>query len=308
MSAFPHRHLIGIEGLKPDEIVFLLDEAEQWIGFNRQPRKLDDRLAGLTQVNAFFENSTRTLLSFEIAGKRLGAQVVNMYVAQSSVQKGETLLDTALTINAMQPDIFVMRHSLAGAAQQVADVMGCPVINGGDGTGEHPTQALLDALAIRRRKGRIEGLTVAICGDIRHSRVARSNLILLRALGAEVRLVGPEALLPAETSGAATFTDLDEGIDGADVVMMLRIQRERLEESASACLDDYQARYCLTRDRLTRAAPDAVVMHPGPINRGVEIAGDVADDSERSLILEQVELGVAVRMACLDVLTRARRA
>jgi aspartate carbamoyltransferase catalytic subunit len=308
MSAFPHRHLIGIEGLKPEEILFLLDEAEQWIGFNRQPRKLDDRLAGLTQVNAFFENSTRTLLSFEIAGKRLGAQVVNMHVAQSSVQKGETLLDTALTINAMQPDIFVMRHSLAGAAQQVADVMGCPVINGGDGTGEHPTQALLDALAIRRRKGRIEGLTVAICGDIRHSRVARSNLILLRALGAEARLVGPEALLPAETSGAVTFTDLDEGIDGADVVMMLRIQRERLEESASACLDDYQARYCLTRDRLTRAAPDAVVMHPGPINRGVEISGDVADDSERSLILEQVELGVAVRMACLDVLTRARRA
>ena len=310
MSAFPHPHLIGIEGLKPDEIVFLLDEAEQWISFNRQPRKCDDRLAGLTQVNAFFENSTRTLLSFEIAGKRLGAQVVNMHVAQSSVQKGETLLDTALTINAMQPDLFVMRHSLAGAAKQVADVMDCPVINGGDGAGEHPTQALLDALAIRRRKGLIEGLKVAICGDIRHSRVARSNLILLRALGAEVRLVGPRELLPpaAEIEGTATSTELDEGIGGADVVMMLRIQRERLEENTSACLEDYQARYCLTRERLTLAAPDAVVMHPGPINRGVEIAGDVADDRERSLILEQVELGVAVRMACLDILTRDRRA
>ena len=310
MSAFPHRHLIGIEGLKPDEIVFLLDEAEQWVGFNRQPRKCDDRLAGLTQVNAFFENSTRTLLSFEIAGKRLGAQVVNMHVAQSSVQKGETLLDTALTINAMQPDLFVMRHSLAGAAQQVADVMDCPVINGGDGAGEHPTQALLDALAIRRRKGRIEGLKVAICGDIRHSRVAQSNRILLRALGADVRLVGPRELLPssAEIEGTSTSTDLDEGISGADVVMMLRIQRERLEENASACLEDYQERYCLTRERLKLAAPDAVVMHPGPINRGVEIAGDVADDQERSLILEQVELGVAVRMACLDILTREHRA
>jgi len=308
-SAFPHRHLIGIEGLKPDEIRFLLDEAEQWIGFNRQSRKLDDRLAGLTQVNAFFENSTRTLLSFEIAGKRLGAQVVNMYVAQSSVQKGETLLDTAQTINAMHPDIFVMRHSLAGAAQQVAAAMDCPVINGGDGAGEHPTQALLDALAIRRRKGRLEGLKVAICGDIRHSRVARSNRILLQALGAEVRLIGPAGLLPApdEIGDATTFTDFDEGIAGADVVMALRIQHERFEESAAASLEDYQALYCLTRDRLDRAAPDAVVMHPGPINRGIEIASDVADDPQRSLVLDQVELGVAVRMACLDVLTRARR-
>lgn len=309
MSAFPHRHLIGIEALQPDEILFLLDEAEQWIAFNRKVRKLDDRLAGLTQVNAFFENSTRTLLSFEIAGKRLGAQVVNMHVAQSSVQKGETLLDTALTINAMRPDIFVMRHSVAGAAEQVAAVMDCPVINGGDGCGEHPTQALLDALAIRRRKGRIEGLKVAICGDIRHSRVARSNLILLRALGAEVRLVGPPGLLPPPeaTGGATTYTELDEGIEGSDVVMMLRIQHERMEDKAAAELDGYQTRHCLTRERLRRAAPDAVVMHPGPINRGIEIAGDVADDPERSLILEQVELGVSVRMACLDVLTRARR-
>ena len=310
MSSFPHRHLIGIEQLAPADLLFLLDEAERWIAFNRGVRKADDRLAGLTQVNAFFENSTRTLLSFEIAGKRLGAQVVNMHVAQSSVQKGETLLDTALTINAMRPDVFVMRHSLAGAAHDVASAMDCPVINGGDGQGEHPTQALLDALAIRRRKGRIAGLRISICGDVRHSRVARSNRIALRALGADVRLVGPANLLPTEVErgGATCFTDLEEGIAGADVVMMLRIQRERLEEGVADSLDDYCERYCLTRDRLRAAAPDAVVMHPGPINRGVEIAGDVADDPDRSLILEQVELGVAVRMACLDILTRDRRA
>jgi len=309
MPDFPHRHLIGIEGLSPGEITFLLDEAEQWIAFNRSVRKLDDRLAGLTQVNAFFENSTRTLLSFEVAGKRLGAQVVNMHVAQSSVQKGETLLDTALTINAMRPDVFVMRHAAAGAAREVASVMDCPVINGGDGWGEHPTQALLDALTIRRRKGRIEGLKIAICGDIRHSRVARSNLLALRVLGGDVRVVGPAALLPsaAELGGVPSFTDFDQGIAGADVVMMLRIQRERMEESLAERLDDYHDLYGLTRARLAQAAPDAIVMHPGPINRGVEIASDVADDPERSAILEQVELGVAVRMACLDVLTRERR-
>ena len=310
MSSFPHRHLIGIEGLSASDVTFLLDEAEQWVAFNRGVRKLDDRLAGLTQVNAFFENSTRTLLSFEIAGKRLGAQVVNMHVAQSSVQKGETLIDTALTINAMQPDVLVMRHAMAGAAREVAAVMGCPVINGGDGWGEHPTQALLDALAIRRRRGRIEGLTVAICGDIRHSRVARSNLIALGLLGAHLRVVGPASLLPPGEAfdGLPAFTDLDEGIAGADVVMMLRIQRERMDEDEARALGDYTARYCLTRERLARAAPDALVMHPGPINRGVEIDSDVADDPERSLILEQVELGVAVRMACLDILTRADRA
>jgi aspartate carbamoyltransferase catalytic subunit len=309
MPSYPHRHLIGIAGLTPAEITFLLDEAEQWVEFNRAPRKRDARLEGLTQVNAFFENSTRTLLSFEMAGKRLGAQVVNMYVAQSSVQKGETLIDTALTINAMRPDVFVMRHSAAGAAYEVSEVMDCPVINGGDGWGEHPTQALLDALAIRRRKGRIEGLKVAICGDIRHSRVARSNLIALQALGARPRVVGPQALLPpAETLGAVpAFTDMDEGVAGADVVMMLRIQLERMDEGTSRMLDNYHEQFGLTRARLERAGPDAIVMHPGPINRGVEIDSDVADDPLRSIILDQVELGVAVRMACLDVLTRERR-
>lgn len=306
-AAFPHRHLLGLTDLSRDDITFLLDEAEQWIEFNRGGRKQDGRLAGLTQVNAFFENSTRTLFSFEIAGKRLGAQVANFHVAGSSLAKGESLIDTALTLNAMRPDIFVIRHHEPGAPAQVAEVMDCPVINAGDGRGEHPTQGLLDALTIRRRKGGFEGLKVAICGDILHSRVARSNLAALPKLGAEVRLVGPEALLPSSPQGARTFTDMDEGIEGADVVMMLRIQRERMEQALEAVLGDYHDLYGLTGARLARAAPDAIVMHPGPMNRGVEIDSDVADDPERSTILEQVELGVAVRMACLDVLTRERR-
>jgi aspartate carbamoyltransferase catalytic subunit len=223
------------------------------------------------------------------------------------VQKGESLIDTALTLNAMQPDVMVIRHSETGAPHAVAEVVGCPVINAGDGTGEHPTQALLDALTMRRRKGRIEGLKVAICGDIRHSRVAGSNMRLLPKLGAQVRVVGPPALLPDDTKNIPAFTDLDEGIAGADVVMMLRIQRERMEESVSGSLADFHARYGLTQARLDRAAPTALVMHPGPMNRGVEIDGDLADDPERSAIREQVENGVAVRMAVLDILTRDRR-
>src|SRR5687768_11991212 len=225
-ASFPHRHLLGIEGLSASDIDLILDAAEPWIAFNRGVRKADDRLAGLTQINAFFENSTRTLFSFEIAGKRLGAQVANFHAEASSVKKGESLIDTALTLNAMRPDIMVIRHESNGAAIEVAGVMDCPVINAGDGKGEHPTQALLDALTIRRRFGRVEGLKVAICGDIRHSRVAGSNIRSLRALGAEVRLIGPEMLLPVEPiPGIAVFTELDEGIDGVDVVMMLRIQR-----------------------------------------------------------------------------------
>jgi aspartate carbamoyltransferase catalytic subunit len=307
MSAFAHRHLLGIEQLSADDIRFLLDEAEPWAAFNRGRRKQDDRLAGLTQFNVFFENSTRTLFSFEVAGKRLGAQVANFHAIGSSVQKGETLIDTALTLNAMRPDVMVIRHAETGAPHQVAEVVDCPVINAGDGTGEHPTQALLDALTMRRRKGRIEGLKVAICGDIRHSRVAGSNRRLLPKLGADLRLVGPEALLPDDAAGIPTFTDLDEGIAGADVVMMLRIQRERLPEGLGERITDFRERYCLTRQRLAAAAADAIVMHPGPMNRGVEIEGDLADDPERSAILEQVEMGVAVRMAVLDVLTRERR-
>jgi len=305
--SFPHRHLLGIEGLSASDLLAILDEAEPWIAFNRGARKADERLAGLTQINAFFENSTRTLFSFEIAGKRLGAQVSSFHPAASSVRKGESLIDTALTLNAMRPDLLVIRHEADGAAAEVAGLMDCPVINAGDGAGEHPTQALLDALTIRRRCGRIEGLKVAICGDIAHSRVAGSNMRSLPLLGAEVRLVGPESLLP-EATELPRFTDFDEGIAGADVVMMLRIQRERMEEAFPDTLLDYHARYGLTRARLDAHAPGAVVMHPGPMNRGVEIDGELADDPARSAILEQVEAGVAVRMACLDLLTRERRA
>ena len=306
--AFPHRHLLGIEQLSAEDILYLLDEAEQWVAFNRGRRKQDERLAGLTQFNVFFENSTRTLFSFEVAGKRLGATVANFHVAGSSVHKGETLIDTALTLNAMRPDLMVIRHSDTGAPHQVAEAVDCAVVNAGDGTGEHPTQALLDALTMRRRKGRIEGLKVAICGDIKHSRVAGSNMRLLPKLGAELRVIGPEALLPDDTRGIPAFTDFDEGIEGADVVMMLRIQRERMEEALAGSLDDFHARYGLTWERLASAAPDAVVMHPGPMNRGVEIESSVADHPTRSAITEQVEMGVAVRMAVLDVLTREHRA
>jgi aspartate carbamoyltransferase catalytic subunit len=306
--AFPHRHLLGIEGLSREDILLILDEAERWSAFNRQARKADGRLAGLTQINAFFENSTRTLFSFEIAGKRLGAQVSNFHPAASSVRKGESLIDTARTLNAMGPDVLVIRHEADGAAAEVAAVMDCPVINAGDGRGEHPTQALLDALTIRRRKGRIEGLRVAICGDIRHSRVAGSNLRALPLLGAEVHAVGPASLMPdALPPGVAGFSDMDEGIAGADVVMMLRIQRERMEEAVAGSLGDFHQLYGLTRERLDRAAPGAIAMHPGPMNRGVEIDGALADDPERSAILDQVANGVAVRMACLDLLTRERR-
>jgi aspartate carbamoyltransferase catalytic subunit len=307
MPAFPHRHLLGIEQLSRDDILFLLDEAEPWIAFNRGRRKQDERLAGLTQFNVFFENSTRTLFSFEVAGKRLGAQVANFHPGASSVRKGESLIDTALTLDAMRPDVMVIRHSETGAPHEVAAAVDCAVINAGDGTGEHPTQALLDALTMRRRKGRLEGLKVAICGDIRHSRVAGSNMKLLPRLGVALRVVGPASLLPADTGTIPAFTDLDAGIDGVDVVMMLRIQRERMEESVSGSLADFHARYGLTRARLDRAAPHALVMHPGPMNRGVEIEGELADDPERSAIREQVETGVAVRMAMLDVLTRDRR-
>ncbi|SMF78239.1 aspartate carbamoyltransferase [Allosphingosinicella indica] len=308
MPAYRHRHLLGIEGLSAADLTLILDEAEQWVSFNRGLRKQDDRLAGLTQINAFFENSTRTLFSFEIAGKRLGAQVANFHVAASSVKKGESLADTALTLNAMRPDVMVIRHEANGAAADVAAVMDCPVINAGDGTGEHPTQALLDALAIRRRLGKIEGVKVAICGDIRHSRVAGSNLKSLPLLGAEVRVVGPPSLLPDRLpEGVEGFTDFDQGIAGADIVMMLRVQRERMAAALSDSLGDYHALYGLTRERLEAANPSAMVMHPGPMNRGVEIDGALADDPQKSLIVEQVELGVAVRMACLDLLTRERR-
>lgn len=306
---FPHGHLTGIAGLQPHEITFLLDEAEQWIEANRARATPDKRLAGLTQINAFFENSTRTLLSFEIAGKRLGADVVNMAVATSSVKKGETLIDTAMTLNAMRADVIVIRHQSSGAVQLIADKVDCPVLNAGDGAHEHPTQALLDALTIRRRRGSIAGQRVVICGDILHSRVARSNMLSLTALAAEVRVVAPAPLMPAavERFGVTPYADFDKALEGADVVMMLRLQNERMSGAFIPSTREFHMRYGLTPERLARARPDALVMHPGPMNRGVEIDSSVADDPDRSAITEQVEMGVAVRMACLDVLTRRAR-
>jgi aspartate carbamoyltransferase catalytic subunit len=308
-AAFPHRHLTGISGLQPHEITFLLDEAEHWASANRARTPSDRRLDGITQINAFFENSTRTLLSFEIAGKRLGADVVNMTVAASSVKKGETLIDTAVTLNAMRADVIVIRHASSGAVQLIADKVDCPVLNAGDGAHEHPTQALLDALTIRRRRGRVEGQRVVICGDILHSRVARSNILALTALGAEVRVAAPSTLMPAgiEAMFVTPFTDFDAALEGADVVMMLRLQSERMSGAFIPSTREFHRRYGLTPERLARAREDALVMHPGPMNRGVEIASSVADLPGRSAITEQVEMGVAVRMACLDVLTRRAR-
>jgi len=314
--AFPHGNLLGIAGLAPHEILFLLDEAEQWVEHNRQPHKRHDLLAGLTIINAFFENSTRTLLSFEIAGKRLGADVVNMHAAQSSVKKGETLIDTALTLNAMRADAIVIRHASSGAVRLIADKVDCPVLNAGDGQHEHPTQGLLDALTIRtafRERGEgaevFSGLKVVICGDILHSRVARSNIHSLTTLGADVRVCAPPALMPEgiEQLKVTPFHDFDAALNGAQVVMMLRLQNERMQGQFIPSPREYRHLYGLSLDRLAKADAGAFVMHPGPMNRGVEIESNVADLADRSLITRQVEMGVAMRMACLDVLTRKAR-
>ena len=317
--AFPHRDLVAIGALQTHEILFLLDEAEQWVAFNRQPSKHADRLAGLTIINAFFENSTRTLLSFEIAGKRLGADVVNMHAAQSSVKKGETLIDTAVTLNAMRADAIVIRHGSSGAVQLIADKVDCPVLNAGDGSHEHPTQALLDALALRhalQERGRAEfnGLNVTICGDILHSRVARSNILCLQALGARVRVCAPPALMPRgiEAMGVQVFASFDQALGGADVVMMLRLQNERMEGQFIPSPREYRHLFGLTPQRLALARQGVIIMHPGPMNRGVEIDSTVADMTGRdgpgqAIITDQVEMGVAIRMACLDVLTRKAR-
>ncbi|MFN3989742.1 MAG: aspartate carbamoyltransferase catalytic subunit [Erythrobacter sp.] len=314
--AFPHRDLTAIGQLERHEILFLLAEAEQWVELNRQRSKHSDLLAGLTIINAFFENSTRTLLSFEIAGKRLGADVVNMQAATSSVKKGETLIDTAITLNAMRADAIVIRHGSSGATRLIADKVDCPVLNAGDGSHEHPTQALLDALALRRKLAELgqtaedfTGLSVVICGDILHSRVARSNILCLTALGARVRVCAPPALMPAgiEAMGAAVFHDFGAALKGADVVMMLRLQQERMAGQFIPSAREYHHLYGLTAARLAQAAPHALVMHPGPMNRGVEIDSEVADLRDRTIITQQVEMGVAIRMACLDVLTRRAR-
>ena len=299
------RHLLGIQGLSPEEIHGLLDLAEEYVELNRQIDKKRTSLRGRTLINLFFEASTRTQSSFELAGKRLGADVMNMSVATSSVKKGETLVDTAMTLNAMHPDILVVRHHASGAVELLAQKVDGSVVNAGDGAHEHPTQALLDALTIRRNKGRLDGLTVTICGDILHSRVARSNIILLNTLGARVRVVAPSTLLPPgiERFGVEVSRDMREGLKGADIVMMLRLQRERMNGSFVPSTQEYFHYYGLDQKKLGYAKPDALVMHPGPMNRGVEIDSAVADGAQ-SLIREQVEMGVAVRMAVLEALSR----
>ena len=306
---FTHRHLLGIEHLRPEEIVTLLDLAEDYVTLNRSAEKHSDALSGLTQINMFFENSTRTQASFELAGKRLGADVMNMAMQASSIAKGETLIDTAMTLNAMHPDLLVVRHPHSGAVDLLAQKVNCAVLNAGDGRHEHPTQALLDALTIRRAKGRLHRLNIAICGDIAHSRVARSNIMLLGKMENRIRLIGPPTLMPSGIAefGVEVYEDMAEGLQDVDVVMMLRLQRERMDGGFIPSEREYFHRFGLDAEKLSHAKPDAIVMHPGPMNRGVEIDGELADDINRSVIQDQVEMGVAVRMAAMDLLARNQR-
>lgn len=306
---YPRKHLLAIEGLEPPHIADLLDLAESYALLNRSGKTQRDLLKGRTLINLFFEDSTRTRTSFELAGKRLGADVINMSVSTSSVNKGETLLDTASTLNAMHCDLLVVRHGQSGAPSLLSQKVDAAVINAGDGTHEHPTQALLDALTIRRHKGRLEGLVVAICGDIAHSRVARSNMHLLTTMGSRVRVVGPPTLIPAEAArlGVEVFHDMKAGLASADVVMMLRLQRERMSGGMVPSAREFFRFYGLDAEKLAHSKPDSIVMHPGPMNRGVEIDSAIADHPTRSVIGEQVEMGVACRMAVLDVLARGLR-
>ncbi|WP_306112693.1 MULTISPECIES: aspartate carbamoyltransferase catalytic subunit [unclassified Roseovarius] len=308
--SYSQSHLLGIEPLSPTDITAILDLADQYVDLNRRDIKHSDALAGLTQINMFFENSTRTQASFELAGKRLGADVMSMAMQASSIKKGETLIDTALTLNAMHPDLLVVRHPHSGAVDLLAQKVNCAVLNAGDGRHEHPTQALLDALTIRRAKGRLHRLSIAICGDIAHSRVARSNILLLGKMENRVRLVGPPTLMPSQIGqfGVEVYEDMREGLRDVDVVMMLRLQRERMDGGFIPSEREYYHRYGLDAEKLSYAKEDAIVMHPGPMNRGVEIDGEIADDINRSVIQEQVEMGVAVRMAAMDLLARNLRA
>ncbi|HVY99229.1 MAG TPA: aspartate carbamoyltransferase catalytic subunit [Dongiaceae bacterium] len=303
---FSHRHLLGIEGLSAEEITRLLDLSQSYAEQPKDDQRARSLLRGRTVMNLFFENSTRTRTSFELAAKRLGADVINMSVGTSSIKKGETLLDTAMTLNAMRPDVMIVRHPESGAVNLLSQKVDGAVINAGDGRHEHPTQALLDALTIRRRKGKLAGLLVAICGDVLHSRVARSNIHLLTKIGARVRVIAPTTLLPAQIDrmGVEVFTDMRKGLKDVDIVMMLRLQQERMQGAYVPSIREYFHFYGLDYDKLGAAKPDALIMHPGPMNRGVEIDSEVADDINRSVIREQVEMGVAVRMACLDALTR----
>lgn len=307
--SFIQNHLLGIEGLEQSAILEILDKAEKYADLNLKTKKRVDVLSGLTQINMFFENSTRTQASFELAGKRLGADVMNMALQGSSIKKGETLVDTALTLNAMRPDLLVVRHPQSGAVDLLSQKVNCSVINAGDGQHEHPTQALLDALTIRRAKGRLHRLNIAICGDISHSRVARSNMLLLGKMENRIRLVGPPTLIPSQIGefGVEVYHDMLEGLKDVDVVMMLRLQKERMDGGFIPSEREYFQRYGLDFNKLSYAKDDAIVMHPGPMNRGVEIDGDIADDVTRSVIQEQVEMGVAVRMAIMDLLARNQK-
>ncbi len=305
---FSARHLLGIEHLSKPDIEAILDLADRHVAFNRRSAKHSDVLAGLTQINMFFEDSTRTQSSFELAGKRLGADVMNMNLRMSSVRKGETLIDTALTLNAMNPDLLIVRHPSSGAAGLLAEKVECAVINAGDGRHEHPTQALLDALTIRRALKMLSGLTVAICGDIAHSRVARSNIFLLSKFDNRIRLVGPRTLMPAgiEQFGVEIHDDMSKGLKDCHVIMMLRLQRERMDGGFIPSEREYYHRWGLGARQLAEARSDAIVMHPGPMNRGVEIDSEIADDISRSVIRDQVEMGVAVRMAAMTLLAESR--
>ena len=307
---FRAQHLLGIEHLHPTEITTLLDLADKYADQTRSGTVDKTVLAGMTQINMFFENSTRTQASFEIAGKRLGADVMNMSMQASSIKKGETLIDTALTLNAMHPDLLVVRHPNSGAVDLLAQKVNGAVLNAGDGRHEHPTQALLDALTIRRAKGRLHRLSVAICGDVAHSRVARSNIMLLGKMENRIRLIAPPTLMPSgiEEFGVEVFDNMEEGLKDVDVVMMLRLQKERMDGGFIPSEREYFHRYGLTAQKLAHAKPDAIVMHPGPMNRGVEIDGNIADDINRSVIQTQVEMGVAVRMAAMDLLAQNLRA
>ena len=304
-NSYPHKHLLGIEGLLPTSINFLLKSSNDFFDYlnNKKNGKLDI-LKNKICINLFFENSTRTRTSFELAGKKLGADMLNISVGTSSIKKGETLIDTAMTLNAMQPDILVVRHHDAGAVKLLSEKVNCGVINAGDGPHEHPTQALLDALTILKRKKKISGLKVAICGDIMHSRVARSNIHLLNTLGAEVRVIAPATLIPKgiESLGVTIFYDMKSGLKDVDIIIMLRLQLERMSGSFVPSIREYFRFYGLDREKLNFANPDALILHPGPMNRGVEIDSELADDIDRSAIFEQVQMGVAVRMACLKAI------
>ena len=297
------KHLLGIQDLSISDVNFILSEAKQFIDLNKSKNKKLDVLRGKTQINLFFEPSTRTQSSFELAGKRLGADVMSMNLNNSAIKKGETLIDTAMTLNAMHPDIIVVRHQDSGASNLLSQKVNCAVLNAGDGRREHPTQALLDALTIIDRKKKIQGLKIAICGDIVHSRVARSNIYLLNMLGAEVNIVAPTNLMPKnlEKFGVNKFSDMKKGLKDCDIVMMLRLQNERMNSSFLASNREYYEYYGLTPDKLDYAKNDALIMHPGPMNRGIEIDTKLADDTNMSVVKEQVELGVAIRMACLKI-------